>query len=83
MFLDRFDSLGAVTDDEAPPATKAMHSDPAGLAPSETTNKKQREGERNKKNNTHTHIHTELNEGKRAAAKQRTAAAKEHTAESE
>jgi hypothetical protein len=45
MFFDRFDSLGAVTDDGAPPPTAAMHSDPAGLAPSETT-KKQREGEK-------------------------------------
>jgi hypothetical protein len=80
MFFDRFDSLGAVTDDEAPPPTAAMHSDPAGLAPSETTKKTAR---RRKKIRKHTHIHTELNEGKRAAAKQRTAAAKQHTAESE
>jgi len=39
----RFDSLGAVTDDEVPPPTAAMHSDPAGLAPSETTKNREKE----------------------------------------
>ena len=73
--------MGAVTDDEAPPPTAAMHSDPDGLAPSETSKKSEKEKENQKK--TKTHIHTELNEGMRAAAKERTAAAKQRTAESE
>jgi hypothetical protein len=55
MFFDRFDSLGAVTDDEAPPPTAAVHSDPAGLAPSETTKKNSEKEKENKKTHTHTH----------------------------
>jgi hypothetical protein len=55
----RFDSLGAVTDDEAPPPTAAMHSDPAGLAPSETTKNSEKEKEK-KRRKTHTHARAHI-----------------------